>query len=305
MATTTKSKAKNKTTKKPASKASVNSSTKVSKATKSTTKQVTQAKSSAKTSKNVPFTDKLRRLNILSGVLGLALAVAAVFLMSKTTAQIFTGLMTNDGLASSTGTVFVTGIHSVFDLQLRWAVVGIMLVSAIIPLMSATRKRKMYEESVAKKVNVARWLELGVVTGLMIEIVALLSGVSDLSALKMMGALLVISAVLGWFWERQLAKSDNDSKSTYILSALTGIIPVVVIAGYALNTYLYGMVRYSWFVYALYATTLLVLMGYARNSMLYGKGKINYEVNERNYLRWSIFAKVTFALILIAGLYKK
>ncbi len=304
MATTTKSKAKKKTTKKPASQASAkSSSTKAVKVTKATKSKTTVVKSNSK-SNSKPVTDILRNLNLLSGILGLALAVAAGFLMNRSSYQIFSGLLSKDALASKTETVFAPAVHAVFDLQLRWAVVGILVVSAIVPLLAATRKRKMYEESLTKKVMLPRWIEMAVVSALMVEVIALLSGVQDAMTLKLIGGFMVVTTLLGYLWEKQSLKSDGSAKNIYRLSILTGILPWLVIASYAVNTVVYGMVRYPWYVYALYATTLVAFMGYARNQMRYDRANINYETAENGYLRIGIFAKVSFALILIVGLYK-
>ncbi len=304
MATTTKSKAKKKIIKKPAKQASVKSSSKATKSIKAPKSKLTSTLKVEKKSAVKSVTKNLRNLNLLSGILGLALAGAAGYLMNSSTYQIFTGLVTRDILTSKTQTVFVPAIHALFDLELRWAVVGILVVSAIIPLMAATRKRKMYEESLEKKVMLPRWIELAIVGAIMVEIIALLSGVQDAASLKLIGGFVVVTALLGYLLEKQIANSDNSSKGIYRLSLLTGILPWLVIASYAVNTQIYGFVRYPWYVYALYATTLLTFMGYARNQMRYSKAYINYETTEKSYMLLSIFAKVSFALILIVGLYK-
>ena len=304
MATTTKSKAKKKSTKKPVRQASTKSSTKATKVSKATkSKKTTVVKADTKSIAK-PATVKLQNLNLLSGILGLALAVAAGFLMNSSTYQIFAGLLSKDALASKTETVFAPAVRAVFDLELRWVVVGILLVSAVIPLMAATKKRKMYEESLAKKVMLPRWIEMAIVSALMVEVIALLSGVQYGMTLKLIGGFVIVTALLGYFWEKQTAKSDSSAKATYILSLFTGTLPWVVIACYAINTQIYGMVRYPWYVYALYATTIIAFLGYARNQMRYSRAYINYETTEKSYLRLSIFAKTSFALILIIGLYK-
>ncbi len=304
MATTTKSKAKKKTTKKPASQASAKLSTKATKITKASKSKKTTVLKAGSKSNAKPVTVKLRNLNLLSGILGLALAAVAGFLMNGSSYQIFSGLLSKDALASKTETVFAPAVHAVFDLELRWAVVGILVVSAIIPLMAATRQRKMYEDSLTKKVMLPRWIEMAIVSALMVEVIALLSGVQDVMTLKLIGGFMVVTALLGYLWEKQTLKSDGSAKNIYRLSLLTCILPWIVIASYAVNTHIYGMVRYPWYVYALYATTLIAYISYARNRMRYDRANINYETTEKSYLRTGIFAKVSFALILIVGLYK-
>ena len=145
---------------------------------------------------------------------------------------------------------------------------------------------------------------MAIVSALMVEVIALLSGVQDAMTLKLIGGFMVVTALLGYLWEKQTAISAGSAKNIYRLSLLTCILPWIVIASYAVNTLIYGMVRYPWYVYALYATSLIVFMSYARNQMRYSRSYINYETTEKSYLRTGIFAKVSFALILIVGLYK-
>ena len=292
MATTKKksSKAKTKTTKKS-----------VTKATKTTKKSVSTKVTKESSKKS--FINKLIRLNLLSAILALALAAAAGFLMNNTSYQLFTGLLTNDELASKTGTVFVPAIHSVFDLELRWAVVGILVLSAILPLLAATRKRKQYEDSLAKKVMLWRWIDMAVISALMVEVIALLSGVQDVMTLKFIGAFVAITCVLGWFSEKRNANTPNTSWSNYILSLVTALLPWLMIGVYGVGTVLYGSVRSPWYVYALYASTLLAFTAFFINGKRRLQAKQDYEVTERNYLLLSIFAKTAFAVILIVGLY--
>lgn len=294
MATTTKSKAKRKTTKKPATKA-----------TKTTKKTVATAAAKAAPAKKSVITRQLNQLNFVSGAISLLLAALAGFFMTSASYQLFTGLLTKDELASTAGTVFVPAIHSVFNLELRWAVVGILVISSIVPLLAATRNRKQYEVSLAKKVMLWRWIDMAVVSALMLEVIALLSGVQDIMTLKLIGALMVITCILGWCSEKRNVGANKPVWGNYILSLVTGVLPWLVIATYAVSTSVYGLVRYPWYVYALYGTTLVAFLGYSWNGMRQLKALQDYEITERNYLQLSIFAKVAFAVILILGLYKK
>lgn len=301
MATTTKSRAKKKTTKKTARQTQAKSVTKAAKANKKSVSTKVVKSTAAKK----PVTKQLlNRLNVASGVLALALAAAAGFLMNHTSYQLFTGLLTKDELASTVGTVFVPAVHAVYDLELRWAVVVILVLSAVVPLLAATRNRKQYEASLAKKVMLWRWIDMAVISALMVGVIALISGVQDVMTLKLIGAFMVITVALGWFSEKRNATAAKPIWDNYILGLVTGVLPWLMIAAYAIGTPLYGLVRSPWYVYALYATTLLAFLGYVGNQMRQLKGFQKYEITERNYLRLGIFAKTAFAVILIVGLYK-
>ena len=297
-------KAKPKTTKPVLRSQGKNSATK---ATKTTKKSVSVKAVKTTTAQKVkkPYTFQLQRLNLASGLLAIILAATAGFLMNDSTYQIFTGLLTADELASKTSAIFIPAVHSVFDLELRWAVVFILLVSAIIPLLAATKKRKQFEDSLEKNVMLWRWIDMAVVSALIVEVIALLSGVRDLMTLKFIGAFMVITCVLGWFAEKQNANSAKPERNNFYLSLITGSLPWIMIAVYALGTLLWGQVRSPWYVYVLYITTLAAFTGYVGNQSWLRKAKQSYEVTERNYILLSIFVKVAFAVILIIGLYKK
>ncbi len=267
---------------------------------KATAKKSSAAKISASSKVQKTSNDQLRQLNLASGLVALLLAVAAGFLMNATSYQLFTSLMTSNELASANGTVFVPGIHFVMDVELRWLVVGILVLSAVLPLLAATRNRKMYEDSVAKKVMPLRWIELGVISALMVELIAILSGVQDVMTLKLIAGFMLVTALLSWFSEKQTGKAMRH----YNLSLVTGILPWLVIAVAAAGTLIYGSVRSPWYVYALYFTTLLAITGYAMNGKRLLQGQQSYKTSERNNIQLGIFAKVTFALILIVGLLK-
>ncbi len=297
MATTTKSRAKKKTTKKTIRQTQAKSA-------KATKKSVSTKVVKATAAKKPVTKQLLNRLNLASGVLALALAAAAGFLMNNTSYQLFTGLLTKDELASKAGTVFVPAVHAVYDLELRWAVVVILALSAVVPLLAATRNRKQYETALAKKVMLWRWIDMAVISALMVGVIALISGVQDVMTLKLIGAFMVITCALGWFSEKQNAHASKPEWGNYVLSLVTGVLPWLLIAVYAVGTPLFGMVRSPWYVYALYATTLIAFLGYIGNQMRQLKGFQKYEVTERNYLQLGIFAKAAFAVILIVGLYK-
>lgn len=280
----TTTKAKTKTTKKPA------------------TKKTSAAKTTTVSKNQKPTLARLKQLNLVSGVLALLLALVAGLLMGGTSYQLFTSLLTTDELASTSETVFVPAVHFVVDVQLRWMVVAILVLASIIPLLAATRNRKMYEDSLAKKVMPWRWIEMGVLSALMVEVIALLSGIQDILTLKLMAGFMVVTGLLGWFSEKQPAA--NKSWRYYYLSLATGVLPWLVIAAAAVGTVVYGGVRSPWYVYALYASTLLAFGAYATNGKRLLNGRQNYETSELMNLQIGLLAKVAFAVILIVGLYK-
>lgn len=321
MATTKKSpKAKTKTTKastktkntakKPAGKASKTAATRAAsaKAKQSVAKSAKVAKPAQKTTKLVKKATEaspLRKLHQLSAFLHVVGAVAAAVLMGSATLQFFTGLTTKDELASSTSTIFVPAIHHLYDLEIRWIVVTLLVLGAIMPLMRVFRQNR-YQAVLKAKSNPLRWADKAILSGAMLMVVAALSGVEDVMTLKVIGGLIVVTAALGWLAERQNANPKaSPDRAAYTISLLSGALPWLIILAYAFGTPLWGMVRYPWYVYALYVSVLISGIAYALNGSAYIRRlRSSYEVVERNYLIIDIFARVSFAIILIVGFAK-
>lgn len=252
-------------------------------------------------------TQILRRLNGVSALLHLAGAVAVGFLMGNYLQQVVTGLVVRDELASGQETVFVPAVHHLYDANLRWCIVALLVAGAILPLVQL-RRRAVYESSVKARRNPLRWADKAIMSGVMLTVVAMLSGVQDFMTLKVVGGLIVVTALLGWLSERQ----NTDTKaapdySAFGISLLAGTLPWLIIMAHAFATPIWGMVRYPWYVYALYAAVFAASVAYAINGYNYirrFRNWTNYAVVERNYVIIDIFARVSFAVILIVGLAK-
>lgn len=299
------SKAKTKITKKPAVKAR-SAAAKTTRATKSTkvTKSTKTTKSVKKTKVTVFTFATLRKLHLIKAVIATALAVSAGFLMNNSSYSANIGYQAKDELLSlTTGkTAFVHASQSLFDIQIRWMVVAILAISATASLLVATRMKNKYEKAIANKVVPARWISMGIIVALMVEVTALLSGVSDIATLKLLAGLVLITCALGWVTEKRLKQSGRPVWSEFVLSIITGALPWLLIGSYAVSTWMYGLIRYPWFVYALLGSTLIGFSLLAYNQYKYISGWKNYLIVERNYLLIGTATQVAFAAILILGL---
>ncbi len=288
-------------------------SKKVSKPKKSSAK-VASAKISTKSIKGTEVSVKrtasiipFKRIHLASLILYVLLAVAALLFMKDISYQTSLGYLAKDSLLSAkTGTpAFGPAAHAVYDLQLRYAVAAVMLLSAILPLLYLTRLKDTYRTALANRVSKWRWIDMGITMGLIIEVVALLSGLSDIPTLKIIGLMILLTCLLGWLAEKQA--NGKRLPSAYNVSLITGTLPWLIIVPYALATVIYGSLVAPWYVYALYVTTFVTVSGLTinqyRQHRQVGKWQ-NYNYAERKYLTFNMFGKVAFALILILGLLK-
>lgn len=265
--------------------------------------KVTKKPQATAKSAETPF----RNLHIVSAVLYVLLAVAAVAFMKDTSYQLTVGYLAKDALQSAqTGTtVLGPAAHAVWDVQLRYLVAAIMLLSAVVPVLYLTKLKNSYRQALDKKVAPWRWLDVGVTMAMVVGTVALLSGLSDIPTLKVVGLTIMITALLGWVAEKQA--SGKRLPAAYAVSLLIGVLPWVIIVPYAVATVVYGSLVAPWYTYALYVTTVVAVTGLALNQYRQHRqlGKwSDYRYAEGKYLSFNLFGKVAFGLILILGLLK-
>jgi hypothetical protein len=227
--------------------------------------------------------------------------------MGNDSAQLTIGHLAKDVLASSDGnTVLAPAARAVYDVEIRWLVVVTLVLSAVMPLLSATRLESRYNKFVREsRMEPYRWVDLGVTSGLIVAITALLSGVSDVLVLKLVVDLMIISAVAALIAERQNNNADKTVWSGYVTSLFSGAVPWFLIGAYAVATVVYGAVWSPWYVYALYAVGVVSFVLLAINQWnQYHRTRAwaNYLNVERNYSVINIFTKVIFAAVLIIGL---
>jgi hypothetical protein len=140
-----------------------------------------------------------------------------------------------------------------------------------------------------------------------VEIVALLSGITDIVVLKLLAGTMLLSALLGWLADRQNITADRVERSAFYLSGFASILPFAVIAVTAVATVLYGMIRSPWYVYALYAVLLLGFTDVMINQSFRYKRRgqwANAGFVERNYVLVGLVTKALFVGVLILGFMK-
>ncbi len=149
-----------------------------------------------------------------------------------------------------------------------------------------------------------RWVGWGITSALMVEVVALLSGVSDIFVLKLIAALMLITCALAWVAEKRNKQAGRPAWSEFVVSLFTGSLPWLLIGGYAVGTWVWGLIRYPWYVYALYAVLLVGFTMLTATQYKRINGWRNTLVVERNYLLVGLFTKAAFAVILILAFQK-
>lgn len=273
--------------------------TKTTKAARTTKKTV-----SAKVTKKVSQSKQvnLKNINLVSTLAFLVLAAAAGYLMSSTSYQLTINYLTSDAVNQA----IAPASRHLKDVELRWLLVGTLLLSAVVPLLHLTKRKAAYQNYLRYKVLPWRWVEQGILNSLVVTAVALLLGFQDIVTLKLFVVAVLGISFLGWCAEREFVNNKAAAMKFHLVAAISSVIVVLYLASSLFATFVYGQVRASWYVYAAFATLVVTLLLNSLNQKSHfgGKNNKNYEVVERNYLVIGLVSKVALAAVLIAGLAK-
>jgi hypothetical protein len=239
----------------------------------------------------------LRKLHIISiGVFGLLILMTFLY-MKDAAYQTTLSYLTRDAL---TGNI-VPAIRHFRDFEIRWLVAATMLISMILPLLYVTKFKRRYELGLQNKLMPWRWLDMAVTTVFIAETTLLLSGLTDVAGLKLVGIVAALTGLFGWLSERENMQARSPIWATYWAGMLMKIGLLIVLAISAISTIIYGSLRASWYVYALYVVLDLYILLYYINHYKQLRGQ-DYIKTERNYLVLNLVGKSLFALALIIGL---
>jgi hypothetical protein len=236
-------------------------------------------------------------------------AVQGIVILLLSTTRIFpvqTGYITKDAVASelSSNTVLGFATRPLFDVNLAYLVAAFFFMTAIAHAVVATVCRKHYEADLKRGINKARWIEYAVSASTMLVGIALLSGIVDLAALKMIFVFGVIMSATGLIMEVINQGKPRVSWLPYAVGCIAGVMPWIVFAIYLWGANVYGTGDIPGFVYWIYGTMFLLFSSFAVNMYLQykkvGKWK-DYLYGERMYMILSLVAKTALAWQIFAG----
>lgn len=284
---------------KTATKRTTKTATAKKKVSRTTGAKVISASSKTKTNKLLT-TRMLHRLHVVSAALMLSLIVPVVLRMKETLLTVTMPYMTKDPL-DMTGAL-APAVRELYVFDLRWLIVTLLIVSTVFSLLYATKLKDFYNRQIQKKQLWPRWVELAIVTGLMFEAVALLSGWQTLIELKFVWLLAIVMAYMGYKQEQHYAENGSTSQEFRIGKLLMKLSFVFLLAGTAITTYIWGLTEYGWHVYALYIGIIVFFIWYGRH---FKRAVVAPAlVVERNYIVISTLSRIVFVGLLVAGLYR-
>jgi hypothetical protein len=242
----------------------------------------------------------LRRFNAVMGFLHLVQGVFMWVISNETTYPVFTNFLRFDTATRS----LVPNPTQAFELRFGPAVAVFLLISAVAHFSLATFGYNWYVAKLKSGMNPARFYEYALSSSLMIVLIGMLVGVSDLGALILLFGINAMMNLFGILMELHNQTTVKTDWTSFVYGCLAGIIPWIVIF-----VTFYGALGSSdakppAFVYAIVPTIFVFFMIFAVNMFLQYK-KVgpwkDYLFGERVYIFLSLFAKTALAWQIWAG----
>jgi len=234
------------------------------------------------------------RLRVWNASLAGVHALQAILILALSNG--FTLPVTISFLEGPPGTPATT--NTVYDLPIGPAVAAFLLLAAIDHgLMAAPRIHGWYERNLRLERNPARWWEYSVSASLMIVLIAMYTGISDLAALVAIFGVNVAMILFGLAMEYANAPGAPVDWRPFFYGCVAGAVPWIAITiqiGYSQAQT--GSV--PGFVFGIFATLLVLFMSFGVNMALQYRRRgpwRSYLFGERAYLVLSLTAKSLLA----------
>ncbi len=192
-------------------------------------------------------------------------------------------------------------LTELFEVRVAWGVAAFLLLSALAHLIIVTPwVYPWYIANLGKNRNYARWIEYSLSSSLMVVLIAMLPGISDIAALLAIFGVNATMILFGLLMEKYESPGTPNWLS-YWFGVLAGAVPWIAIAIYLWSP---GTGSPPAFVYAIFFSLFIFFNSFAINMVLqYRKvGKWNdYVYGEVVYVFLSLTAKSALAWQVFAG----
>jgi hypothetical protein len=191
-----------------------------------------------------------------------------------------------------------------FDVRFSWAIALFLLLAALDHLlMAAPRVVDWYEANLGRGINYARWIEYSISASVMVVLIAMLPGITDLYALIGLFAVNAAMILFGLVMEQSNRLGERVTWWPFVFGCVVGIVPWVAIA-IALAVAQGESDGVPGFVYAIFVSLFVLFNCFAVNQWLQYRRRgrfADYLYGERVYLVLSLVAKSALAWQVYAG----
>jgi hypothetical protein len=242
----------------------------------------------------------LRRFNAVMGILHLVQGIFMIAISNATTFPVYTNFLRFDTQART----LVPNPTLVYNLRFGPAVAVFLLLSALAHLALSTFGYKWYVAKLKSGMNPARFYEYALSSSLMIVLIGMLVGVSDLGALILLFGINAMMNLFGIMMELHNQNTKKTDWTSFVYGCIAGIVPWIVIFIYFYGSLGSSDAKPPVFVYAIVPTIFVFFNIFAINMVLQYK-KVgpwkNYLFGERMYIVLSLLAKTALAWQIFVG----
>jgi len=243
---------------------------------------------------------RLRFFNSGMGVLHLVQGIAVLLLSSNFSLPVTTSYL-QFVLAT---TSLEQNLNMLGQLRIGPMVAVFFFLSAFAHFFVSTVGFKTYKRDLKNSLNRFRWYEYSLSASLMIVIIAMLTGVYDLSALILIFFVNAAMILFGMAMELYSKPGKSADWRPFIYGSIMGIMPWVIIALHLFGAEATAETSIPTFVYAIFGSLFVFFNIFAVNMVLQYKkvGKWeDYLFGERVYILLSLVAKSLLAWQVFAG----
>jgi hypothetical protein len=241
---------------------------------------------------------KLKVFNLIVGFIHLIQALLMVWLSSDFVISITSSYMMGPPGTERMGTEYL------FDAKIGILVALFMFLSSIAHFSVSTFAYDWYLKNIQNHINRARWIEYSLSSSLMIIIIAMLVGITDIGVLITLFIVNASMIFFGWLMEAYNQKTKEVVWSPFIFGCIAGVAPWITIFIRLITASSKSPVGLPNFVIGIFISLFIFFNIFAINQFLQYK-KIgrweNYLYGENIYILLSLLAKSALAWQVFAG----
>ena len=241
----------------------------------------------------------IRRYNLIAGVFHFVQMCIVIALSNDFSLPIVARYM-----AGPPGSTFVAEPITLLDTPVGLAVAIFLGLSAFFHFLVASPQFfPRYSAGLAQSRNYFRWVEYSISSSVMIVLIALICGISDVAAIIALFGVNASMILFGWLQEKY-ESPGNGGWLPFIFGCIAGIVPWLAITIYVLSIGGPAGTSAPAFVYGIVISLFLLFNVFALVQWLQYKkvGKwSDYLRGERTYITLSLVAKSALAWQIFAS----
>jgi hypothetical protein len=253
---------------------------------------------------SVDHPDVERRLNRLRWWnIGVGLILAAQAALIAVLTNSFSLPVTGLYMAGPPGTS-PEKITTLFNVPLGWGVFAFLAISAgALLIIASPGVFGWYKRNLLQDRNYGRWIEYSISSSLMIVLIAMITGISDIAALLAIGAVNASMILFGLLME----KYESPGKPSWLsfwFGSFAGIVPWIAVVIYVLSpgfngpqppAFVYGIIVSLFVFFNIFAVNMVLQyrrVGPWRDYLFGEKAYIILSLSAKALLAWWVFSAV-------------